>query len=207
MIDTFRRGRDSIMRSLRRPRRKDMVVSNSGYTKKMGIPANRIRVTSSSSRHILAVIQCPSLLDILVGHAPVQDEQGKQEMWWREITAMVQGRSQPRTDLVALFDPTHKVGSISSLSVGAIEPQEKDAGGELLHDFLGKCDLMAANTFDGTGRRTWVPTRRQEPRIDHVVCPQRWLPMLNRAGTDDFSQAIADKEDHRPLFATFVLRE
>ena len=175
--------------------------------KKLGIPANRIRVTSSSSRHILAAIRYTSLrLDILVGHAPVQDEQGKQDMWWREITAMVQGRPQPRADLVALLDANGRVGSISSLAVGAVEPQE-DAGGELLHDFLGKCDLVAANTFDGTGRRTWVQTKGQEARIDYVVCPQRGLPMLHRAETADFSLAIADKEDHRPLFAKFVLRE
>ena len=162
-------------------------------------------MTSSSSRHILAAIRCPSLrLDILVGHAPVQDEQGKQDMWWREIIAMIQGRTQPRADLVALLDANGRVGSISSLGVGAVEPQEEDAGEELLHDFLGKCDLVAANTLDGTGRRTWVPTRGQEARIDYVVCPRRWLPMLHRAGTADFSQAIADKEDHRPVFAKFV---
>ena len=89
--------------------------------------------------------------------------------------------------------------------MGAVEPQE--AGGELLHDFLGKCDLLAANTFDGTGRRTRVPTRGQEARIDYEVCPQRWLPMLRRAGTADFSLAIADKEDHRLVFAKFVLRD
>ena len=77
---------------------------------------------------------------------PVQDEQGKQEMWWRGITAMVQGRPQPRADLVALLDANGRVGSISSLAVGAVGPQEEDAEGEMLHDFLGKCDLMAANT-------------------------------------------------------------
>ena len=150
--------------------------------------ANRIRVTSSSSRHILAVIRCPSL-----GHAPVQDEQGKQEMWRREITAMAQGRPQPRADLVALLDANGRVGSISSVAVGAVEPQEED-GRELLHDFIRKCDVMGANTFDGTGRCTW---------IEYVVCPQRWLPMLHREGAADFSLAIADKEDHRPVFAKF----
>ena len=40
-----------------------------------------------------------------------------------------------------------------------------------------------------------------------MVYPQRWLPMLQRAGTADFSLAIADKEDHRPVFAKFVLRD
>ena len=52
-----------------------------------------------------------------------------------------------------------------------------------------------------------MPTRGQEARLDYVVCPQRWLPMLQRAGTADFSLAIADKEDHRPVFAKFVLRD
>ena len=113
----------------------------------------------------------------------------------------VQGRPQPRAELVALIDANGRVGSIASQAVGPVEPQEEDAGGELLHDFLGKCGLLAANTFDGTGRRTWVPTRGQEARLDYVVCPQRWLPMLQRAGTADFSLAIADKEDHRPVFA------
>ena len=85
---------------------------------------------------------------------------------------------------------------------GVVEPQEEDAGRELLHDFLRKCELMLAP--DG---RTWVPTRGQKARIDHMICPQRWLPMLRRAVTADFSPGIADKEDHRPVFAKFVLRE
>ena len=105
-----------------------------------------------------------------------------------------------------LIDANGGVGSIASSAVGAVEPQEEDAGGELLHDFLGKCDLLAADTFDGTGRRTWVPARGQEARIDCVVCRQRWLPMLQRAGTADFSPATADKEYHRPVLAKFVLR-
>ena len=165
----------------------DMVVSNLGYTKKQGVPANKIRVTGSSSRHTLATIRCPSLrLDFWVGHAPVQDEHGRQEKWWQEVTAMIQGRPQPRAELVALIDANGRVGSIASQAVGHVEPLVEDAGGELLHDFLGKCGLLAANTFDGTGRRTWVPTRGQEARLDCVVCPQRWLPMLQRAGTADF---------------------
>ena len=90
---------------------------------------------------------------MLFGHALVQDEQGKKELWWRKITALVQGRPKPRAELVASLDANGRVGSISSFAVGAVEPQEEDAGGELLHDFLGKCDLMAANTFDGTKRR------------------------------------------------------
>ena len=155
--------------------------------KKPGTLANRLRGDKL----------VPSLrLDILVGHALVQDEQGKQELWWRKITALVQWRPQPGAELVALLDANGRVGSISSFAVGAVEPHEEDAGGEMLHDFLGKCDLMAANTFDGTGRRTWVPTRGQEAPIDYVVCLQRWLPMLHRARTADFSLAIADKEDH-----------
>ena len=72
---------------------------------------------------------------------------------------------------------------------------------------MGKCGLLAANTFDGTGRRTWVPTRGQEARLDYLVCSQRWLPMLQRTGTADFSLAIADKEDHRPVIAKFVRRD
>ena len=66
---------------------------------------------------------------------------------------------------------------------------------------------MATNTSGGTGRRTCVPTRGQEARIDYVICPQRWLPMLRRAETAGFSLAIADKEDHQPVSAKFVLRE
>ena len=94
----------------------------------------------------------------MVGHAPVQDEHGRQEKWWKEITAMIQWRPQPRAELVALIDANGRVDSIASQAVGPVEPQEEDAGRELLHDFLGKCGLLAANTFDGTGRRTWVPT-------------------------------------------------
>ena len=121
--------------------------------KKLCIPANKIRVTSSSSRHTLAAIRCPSLrLDIFVGHAPVQDEQGKQDMWWREITAMVQGRPQPRADLVALLDADGWVSSISSLAVGAVEPQEEDAGGELLHEVPGQVRL------DGGQHLRWHKT-------------------------------------------------
>ena len=52
-----------------------------------------------------------------------------------------------------------------------------------------------------------MPTSGWEARIYYVVCPQRWLPMLHRAGTADFSVAIADNEDHRLVFAKFVLRD
>ena len=62
---------------------------------------------------------------------------------------MVQGRPQPRAELVALIDAKGRVGSIASSALGAVEPQEKDAGGELLHDFLCKCELMAANRRPG----------------------------------------------------------
>ena len=80
-----RRGRDSMLLSLRRPRPKGMVVSSSGYTRnwERGYLRTRYKVTSSGSRHLLAAIRCPSLrLDVLVGHESVQDEHGKQETWW-----------------------------------------------------------------------------------------------------------------------------
>ena len=95
----------------------------------------------------------------------MQDEKGKQEMWWRRSLKWYKGSPSQEQIWLPCSTP------ISSLAVGAVEPQEEDAGGELLHDFLDKCDLMGANTFDGTGRRTWVPTRGQEARIDYVVCP------------------------------------
>ena len=76
-------------------------------------------MTSSSSRHLLATIRCPVLrLDVLVGHAPVQDEHERQEKWWQEITAMIQGRPQPRAELVALIDANGRVGSIASQAAG-----------------------------------------------------------------------------------------
>ena len=142
----------------------------------LGIPANRIRVTSHSA--------------------------------WTFRTCACEGRAGQARDVVAgdhcNCTRTVRLARFHLLRSG---PLEEDAGGELVHDFLDKCDLMAANTFDDSGRRTWVPSGGQEARIDYVVCPQRWLPMLHRAGTADFSLAIADKEDHRPAFAKFVLHE
>ena len=86
-------------------------------------------MTSSSSRHLLANIRCPVLqLDVLIGHTPVQGEHGRQEKWWQEITAMIQGRPQPRAELVALIDASGRVGPIASQAVGPVEPQEEDAG-------------------------------------------------------------------------------
>ena len=106
--------------------------------KKLGIPANRVRVTSSSNRHLLAAIRCPSLrLDVLVGHALVKDGHGKQETWWREITPMVRGRHQSRAELLALADATCRVGSISSLEVGLSSHRRR------MLDFLGKCEFFA----------------------------------------------------------------
>ena len=90
----------------------------------------------------------------------MQDEHRRQEKWWQEITAMTQGRPQPTAELLALIDANCRVGSIASQAVGPVEQQGEDAGGELLQDFLGKCGLLAANTFDGTGRRTWVAHQR-----------------------------------------------
>ena len=95
-----------------------------------------------------------------------------------------------------LIDANGRVGSIASQSVGPVEPQEEDAGGELLHDFLGKCGLLAANTFDGTGRRKWVTTRGQEARLDHVVGPQRWLQMLHR--TKRLTSLVSSRGQGRP---------
>ena len=56
---------------------------------------------------------------------------------------MIQGRPLPRAEPVALIDANGRVG-IASQAVRPVEPQEEDAGGELLHDFLGKCGLLAA---------------------------------------------------------------
>ena len=114
----------------------------------------------------------------------------------RRRRVMVRRCPQPSAELVVLLDANGRIGSILSPAVGESEPQEEDAGGELLHDFLCKCELAAANTFDGTGLRTWVSTRGQEARIGYVIWPQRWAhhtaPCWN---------------DHRLVLAKFVIRE
>ena len=99
-------------------------------------------------------------------------------MCWLDArqAATVQWRPQPRAELVALIDANGRVGLIASPAVGSVEPQEEDAGGELMHDILGKCELLAANTFDGTGRRTWVLTRGQEARLDLCGLPAALAP-------------------------------
>ena len=111
----IRRGWASILRSSWRPLHKVVEGIQLWIHTKVGIFA-RIRVTSLSSRHLLAAIRCPSLRrDILVGHAPVQDEQDKRRGGGRSLQCC---KGAP--ELVALLDTNGRVGSIPSPAVGVI---------------------------------------------------------------------------------------
>ena len=111
--------------------------------------------------------------------------------------------------LAALLDANGRVGSIPSPAVEVIDPQEEDAGGELLHDFLGKSDLVAANTFDGT--RTTHRGGNQGPGGTDRLCglpaalaspccyvrgrPTSLQPSQTRRTTDLFFAKLALREE------------
>eukprot|EP00974_Lingulodinium_polyedra_P112062 10841467-Lingulodinium_polyedra.AAC.1 len=72
--------------------------------------------------------------------------------------------------------------------------------GEFVHDLMLEHGLCAPVTFHGPGlakeQVTFVGAKGDERRLDYILVPQTWMPLVDRAAVDKGVDISMAKDDH-----------
>ncbi|CAE7285274.1 unnamed protein product, partial [Symbiodinium sp. CCMP2456] len=178
------------------------------YAHKQGRPlyirSSEVYVCGVSPRHLCACIQAEALkLYVIVAHAPSASSVPLAEVkaFWA-ARAKDLARRPPGHDFLILADANARVGSMTSIHVGDVDPEEENPAGETLHDFLQDIGACLPTTFTEvhTGpSATWASPGGGEFRIDYPIVPLSWAHFsLSSKVLPDF-ELLQLRDDHRPV--------
>ncbi len=144
-------------------------------------------------------------LAILVPYAPqsgCKDLSATRDRFYDELDKLVDSyrrRYGASLLLVFLGDFNGKLGSVSSPSVGNVDPEEENDGGMRLRQFAEAHQLIVANTFlSSQPTKTWCDANGTWHRIDYAVLDHELQSGLQASWVDDaIDLSTAEREDHR----------
>ena len=168
-------------------------------TQKFCFAASHVHVVSMSSRHILVLIQAPSLhIRVLTVHAPYQSSGIDCASWWQDLAYMLE-RSPQSIPLIILGDLNAHVGSEISAAISSHQAEKESATGRVVHQFMCEHRMWLPSTFatcHSGPATTFVSTSGHESRIDYVCLPQAWRSFQVHSWVSDQIDLAICKHDH-----------
>eukprot|EP00435_Cladocopium_sp_Y103_P037818 s2577_g10.t1 len=167
------------------------------------IKHSHIRVLAQSSRHLVVRFMPPGLrLLLVVGHVPCDGGQSAAHDWWHCLSNSVPStyRSWP---CIMLLDANARVGSLTSDAIGDHQPDDENAAGAVMHQWLVDHHMFAPQTmaaYHSGPAATFVHSRGHEGRIDYVLLSQCLKHADLRTFVSDIDLSL-QRQDHRPVIA------